>query len=389
MYWDKLPPLRAEDCPYRSTPGAGHEAETAVCGLLARAGLPTSACAVKLDACRACLREFPPGPDCWNTSLASMIFARSNQALRSPELDKEARERMLALKDRALLHLVSPQHNLSSGEGPPPATAARSLREILPPARYRRRGGVKRWAVGVLTSPRRRPTLEITMERLIRAGWERPYLFLDGTVRVPERYTHLPGALREPRIGNWPNYYLALSELSMRHPEADAYLLVEDDALLYDGENLREYMEQSLWPGLRPSLVSLYCPSDYTAREFGWRPHRGEWTIGALAFVFPRRLARAFLLDEGVCHHRWGRWQEDDQGLSNADVVVGRWARRRGIPVWYPTPSLVQHIGETSTLGLDLRVVGMRLADCWAGSLLAPPAATGTASIPRTDDRTR
>jgi hypothetical protein len=56
-----------------------------------------------------------------------------------------------------------------------------------------------------VSSPRRRPTLGVTVESLICAGWDRPYLFLDGTVRVPERFAHLPGVLREPRVGCWPN----------------------------------------------------------------------------------------------------------------------------------------------------------------------------------------
>ena len=188
---------------------------------------------------------------------------------------------------------------------------------------------------------------------------------------MPERYGGLPGVVREPRVGNWPNYHLSLAELAMRHPDADAYFLVEDDALLYDSENLREYLEQALWPGFRPCLVSLYCPSDYSAGKIGWRTIRIPWTLGALAFVFPRRLARAFLLDPTVCRHRWRGWQDPGGGLANADAVIGEWAWRKRIPIWYPTPSLVQHIGATSTLGLDLRVVGMRRAALWAGSLVA------------------
>ena len=33
------------------------------------------------------------------------------------------------------------------------------------------------------------------------------------------------------------------------------------------------------------------------------------------------------------------------------DDVIGMWAERSDVPIWYPTPSLVQHIGETSTIG--------------------------------------
>jgi hypothetical protein len=222
----------------------------------------------------------------------------------------------------------------------------------------------------VVTSPRRQPTLEATLDSLVRAGWNTPHLFLDGTVRVPERFGDLPGVLREPRVGTWPNYYLALAELLMRRPDADAYLLAEDDALFYDGEALREYMEQTLWPERRPCIVSLYCPSLNTARDHGWQPLRPGWTVGALAFVFPRRLAQDFLLDRAVCDHRWGRRREDS-GLAHTDIVIGQWALRKRIRIWHPTPSLVQHIGVTSTLGLNLEAAGERRADCWIGSFIS------------------
>jgi hypothetical protein len=225
--------------------------------------------------------------------------------------------------------------------------------------------------VGVVSSPRRRPTLGVTLESLARAGWDTPYLFLDGTVRVPERFAHLPGVLREPRVGCWPNYYLALAELLMRHPEADVYLLAEDDVLFYDAESLRDYLEQMLWPDRRPCLVSLYCSSAYSAREFGWRPLPSRWTWGSLAFVFPPRVAQDFLLDRGVCDRRWGRWQEKDGGLRNTDIVVGLWAMRQRIPIWYPTPSLVQHIGVTSTLNPHVQATGARQANRWAGSFIS------------------
>ena len=36
----------------------------------------------------------------------------------------------------------------------------------------------------------------------------------------------------------------------MREPEADAYLLLEDDVLFFDREDLRVYLEDVLWRGL-------------------------------------------------------------------------------------------------------------------------------------------
>ena len=192
-------------------------------------------------------------------------------------------------------------------------------------------------------------------------------------MRVSEPYGHLGGTLRSPAAGAWPNHYLSLFELTMRAPDADAYLIMQDDALIYDGENVREYLEQALWPGDRLPIVSLYCARPYTAKRFGWHRYRRSWVWGALAFVFPRPTAQMYLRDRATCQHRW---RSKTGGLSQIDVMVGRWARRRGIPVWFPTPSLVQHIGETSTLSANCPAVGPRVASLFAGNKEGvPPAA--------------
>jgi hypothetical protein len=256
--------------------------------LLARAGVPHEHCGVQRDACSACLRQFPFTPDRWNTVVASLIYTRSRRALASASLTPEDSARLVQLGDLAAEHLVFSGNPLGQvgpkQDGKPPTD---SLWTVLPPGKPRRHR-VRAWAVGVVSSPRRQPTLDTTLDSLIRAGWDRPHLFLDGTVRIPERFACLPGVLREPPVGCWSNYYLALAELLMRHPEADAYLLAEDDALFYDGEVLREYMEQVLWPDRRPRLVSLFCPSLNSARDFGWHSLWPGWSLGALAFIFPR-----------------------------------------------------------------------------------------------------
>ena len=84
MHWDRLPPLTIDDCPHRSardTSGA-----PALCGLLTRAGLPAEFSEVRADACAACLREFPPTPDCWNTTIASLAYVGGRRAAHAVNL---------------------------------------------------------------------------------------------------------------------------------------------------------------------------------------------------------------------------------------------------------------------------------------------------------------
>ena len=152
---------------------------------------------------------------------------------------------------------------------------------------------------------------------------------------------------RSGPVGSWPNFHLTLLELLMREPDADAYLMAEDDVLYYDRQDLRSYLERVLWPGGRPGIVSLYCPSGYERPEDGWHSPPGAWTQGSLTLIFPADLARRFVIDPEVLDYRWtGR----ADGLAGPGAVVGQWADRHGIPMHFPCPSLAQHIGDRSTI---------------------------------------
>jgi hypothetical protein len=248
-----------------------------------------------------------------------------------------------------------------------PGQAAAPVEQLVPPPGERRGAPVRDWAVGVTTAPRQQPTLERCLDSLIRAGWHRPRLFVDSAVTVPERHADLPVTLRESRLGAWPNYYLTLAELLMREPHADAYLLVQDDVIVYDRQNLRAYLERCLWPDEPVGAVSLFCSREYTQSSAGWHRHAGRWVWGAQAFIFPRESAKRFVSDPLVLGHRWNSW---NGGLANIDVVIGHWAVRHDLPVYYPCPSLVQHVGDTSTLWPDARIAGGRQADRFAGDLV-------------------
>ncbi len=224
---------------------------------------------------------------------------------------------------------------------------------------------IGKWAVGVTTAPRRQPTLETCLDSLIRSGWDNARLFVDDRApTLASRHQHLPVTLHQPALGAWPNYYLALQELLCRHPDADALMIVQDDACFYDRECLREYLERVLWPGDPPGIVSLYCSSAYTNEHTGWHEIPEEWVWGALAFVFPKERARQFVTDPKVIAHRW-----KPGGLRLIDEVIGKWTLRENVPIHYPTPSLVQHMGDTSTIWPGVPSDGFRRADWFAGNV--------------------
>ena len=82
-----------------------------------------------------------------------------------------------------------------------------------------------------------------------------------------------------------------------------------------------------------------------------------------LAFVFPNETARKFVIDPAVFEHRW---TGPTDGLANIDGVIGKWANANAVPIHYPVPSLVQHIGDVSTISQVDRASAYRLADRFA-----------------------
>ena len=78
-----------------------------------------------------------------------------------------------------------------------------------------------RWAVGVTTAPRPRPTLERTLQGLRRAGWPECHVFDDAR-----------------RAGAWANWIAALGTLLARHPRADA--------ALHEGSRIQQEVARTL-----------------------------------------------------------------------------------------------------------------------------------------------
>ena len=415
-----------ETCPYRDQTGATDAPGDAACSLLLElTGLEDrDLCRVGRDACGACCRGPLPSPHRINPVIASLLSKIASGLIASggrpgcdvgeaEALGRWAEEQISiafpedadpvhALVPRAvdschhrgeeLPRLGSAGPEVIDGEGdrafecrhpahttttldgchlcrdwarrPGPAPAP--LDRLLPPPETRCGPTVRSWAVGVTTAPREPSTLDWSIDSLARAGWPAPRLFEDTAVCVARRSAHLAVSPRQERLGAWPNFYLALIELLMREPDVDAYLMVEDDVLYYDRQDVRAYLERALWPGNTPGLVSLYCPAAYSRPDAGWHRHEGEWTLGAVAWIFPTSLAKRFVTDPLVLEHRWCG---PAGGLAGVGMAVGSWAFRNGIPIHYPCPSLAQHIGDRSTIWPANRATGDRRADRFLGDL--------------------
>ena len=136
--------------------------------------------------------------------------------------------------------------------------------------------------------------METCLDSIVRAGWNAPRLFLDGSTGLPSRYNHLSVTWREDGVAPGRPGAWAWRELLIQQPHADAYVLLQDDVILYDRESLRAYLEDVLWPGDQMGLVSLFYTGLDPAPGGALRPRSGT---GAQGFIFPPELARAMLSD--------------------------------------------------------------------------------------------
>ncbi|QDT35559.1 class I SAM-dependent methyltransferase [Thalassoglobus polymorphus] len=352
---------------------------------------------VSKKVCEACIQEREPSPDCWNSVVSSLIFGQTLELGPPEEFTRELKSilrraenglRLVLREDRPkqvdsrsfgdciyigekrdpksseeryyCLHpllddaseakcLLCSEHQSQDFDDSPP------LLKRLP---LERKGNpVKSWMVGVTTSPRRIPTINRTLDSLRRAGWSSPWLFLDSAVDIAERHAHLPVTFREAATGAWPNYFLSLSELVMRAPDADAYMIIQDDALLTQSEKLRNYLEKVLWPHEDIGVISLFCSSAYDQKEEGWHELKEQWVWGAVAMIFSNASAWAFITDKKIIEHRkTGRFN----GTRNIDVTIGEWLQRTKQKILFPVPSLSAHIGESSTLWEEGQAEGKR-----------------------------
>lgn len=397
------PPVR---CPYhrRHDPGDGSDAFgcCTLAGEVFGVGEP-ELIRVSPEACEACQSLFPPSPSNPNYVAASVVHVVGERILERGGVDgcgeDEARNVMgwaaaflpvLSLApDMASTPLEAydgPCFYLGEQVGERECRQCRgSVRQKVFACQHERHGetiieecrqcpdydrslaagGVATWAVGVVAAPRAEATLERSLRSLVAAGWEEGILFAEPRTPKPDP---LPASFlwveRALPLGAWANWLLALEELTLRYPRADAFLICQDDVLYCRG--LRRYLEEALWPGSPVGVVSLHAASHQDAGsvmgfygvDFGWQ----AW--GAQAYVFPNPAARAFLRHPMVRNHRH---RGPGQGVQNIDSVTGQWCRDSGLPYVLHTPSLTQHVGEASAIWDGGGVLGRRRAGTFPG----------------------
>lgn len=222
---------------------------------------------------------------------------------------------------------------------------------VATPKRFQPSFPANRWAYGVTTVPERRKSyLPETLASLRLNGFDAPTLFVDGCTHLEalgyEQEYGLPVVTRYPRIRTYGNWILALGELFVRNPSAERFAIFQDDVAVV--RNLRGYLDtvkledRTYW--------NLYCvPSNQKSAP---KDHRGFFRTaqrgwGALALVFSRQGVIDLLTEK----HTVERPMDAKRGHRSIDGGIVTAMNKAGYSELCHAPSLVTHIGHTSSMG--------------------------------------
>lgn len=210
--------------------------------------------------------------------------------------------------------------------------------------------------VAVLTAPRKTPTIENCLENLAAAGWPstETHVFAE-----PNSSQHVPSYVwklhrRPQQLGCWPNFFTAAWELLCLRPQAQYFMFVEDDGMMYCGLNptTRDYLTELCRTQFdRWAMLSLYSSGNFPSREpTVYETNHGWCYTSTVAIIFSRESLEAFLTDRRVLRHRFE--ESNWHGTRLNDAVIGRWAAEDyKKPIAVHVPILVQHLDAESTLG--------------------------------------
>jgi hypothetical protein len=214
-------------------------------------------------------------------------------------------------------------------------------------------------ALAMTTAPRREVTLYRALSSLRLAGFhEEVQLFAepetlgtgDRTGMVDTSVAVHESVSRRGCFGNWKH---ALKWL-ISHTTAPWLMIVQDDAIWRPGsaDTLRAQMRGRQDP--RTGLLSPYASPTNVKKDFvdGWNECRAGWDFwGALALCMKRVAAEDLLR-----HPRFVKHASPKQ----VDAVVAASMLDLNRPSFVHVPSLVDHIGDTSTINNDALTLGRR-----------------------------
>lgn len=236
------------------------------------------------------------------------------------------------------------------------------------------------WAYGVTTCAERVDTLlPATLLSLHRAGFTKPTIFADGVadpIRLQMNLSTRSPALVDLEVvarGRTPvktfgNWVMGLWELLIRNPKCDRFAMFQDDLVM--SLCVREYLDRIVWPTkvylnlytfpLNQAVAAPSAGSSLAGRA-GWGFFEGKLCangpeyhgrlgnkgLGAVALCFTRDA----VVDLLSSRHVVTRPMDACWPTGKLDGCIVTALNTAGWREYCHDPSLVQHIGEQSSMG--------------------------------------
>lgn len=247
------------------------------------------------------------------------------------------------------------------------------------------------WTYGVMTVLERRDDLlPKTLRSLAEAGFDKPRLFVDGEGDFSQ--FNLEVSQRTPRVLTYGNWLLGMQELLFRNPQADRFAMFQDDFVTV--KNLREYLTRSEYPPL--GYWNLYTfPSNEVksdgrrwfeastfATQEGMYGQRKQTGYGAVGLVFSREALITLLSQQ----HTYTKILQEQGSHRRIDGRIAESMNAAGFREYVHSPSLIQHIGDQSSMGnrKHPKALSFPGETFDALSLLSPDRATQEKQTPAT-----
>lgn len=229
------------------------------------------------------------------------------------------------------------------------------------------------WYVAVTTAPRTVCTLRQCVDSLILCGWNQVHVFAEPNCQpLEDTVWHQ----NQDCLGVWRNWKQT-AEAALESG-AEYILTVQDDSQFH--YQSRQFTESVLTDKNLDGFLSLYTPKHYGAKGTGVLQITTRSLWGACAIVFPRQVL-AELMDTPTAR-KWAgappkqpkpangkrrtgkekrafaeykralfeKRRNNPQMIANSDTAIGKAMNYIGRPMYFVSPSPVQHIATHSTI---------------------------------------
>jgi hypothetical protein len=228
----------------------------------------------------------------------------------------------------------------------------------------------RNWCVGITACPRTTGVVDQVIDSLRQNDWQ-PTIYAEPETKIDTKDARI--VRRDKIYGCWTNWICALHDMYVNDVHAEGYAIFEDDILIC--KNLRNYLEHLMPRFERLGALSLYTPERQARMHFGQacvhdNAYRGDAVWGTQAVVFSNYSLAFFLSSRTTINHR--RIGIGKGNNKNRDSAIGVWAKAENQPFYYHTPSLVQHVGEESSVEHEFHCASDFVGDSYDAMQLLP-----------------